>query len=818
MISELIIACIRSRIYFHVFRLIFYRRTCTELPDKLLLIARKKNIRIRQLYSRNAPDEVDMVIPIDGPKSTLALDWCSQTDSVYWTDVGRSEISRAHLNGSNQEHIIQANLIAPTGLALDWATRKLYWTDAGTRRIEVATSDGKLRTMLFWEGLEKPRDIVVNPLDGLMFWTDVGNVPLIESAEMDGSNRRMIVKNDIKWPNGLSIDQANNRLYFVDSGTKTLEYVNFDGSGRRKVIDEGLEHPFGVDIHDRKVYWSDWSTQSVQVADKFSGKNRRTLIANLSDVMDIRVFHRERRPVSTLCGISNGDCSHMCLLNTRGYKCACPIGVKLSTNERTCNDGPSEYIIIAHRIDIRQISLDIDYLIDVVLPLPPMSNTHAVDVDPLTGDIYWSDTLDDVIMKSTSDGSYHQQVIAESIDSVDGLVIDSIGRKIYFTDGGRHTIEVCELNGSNREVLIWKDLGSPRGIAIDYVEGLMFWTDWGAQPKVERAFMDGTRRTKIVQENLVWPNGLAIDRYQKRIYWTDAKMKCIDSSDYDGNNRQKMISDLPHPYGITVSAQYIYWTDWKTTALHRLDKRNISAQQIVRDGLDGLMDIKIINKDVTVMENACGHNNGNCSHLCLRNPKGFSCACPTGTKLKSQKTECEALPENYLLIGLRSGIGRISLDTPDMFDVVLPINGIYGAVVLDYHYNLSRIFYADVNIDVVKSVEMTNPKSTKTIVSSGLLTPNGLAVDWMANNIFWSDHELKVIEVARLDGSCRKVLINSSLSDPRSLIVYPKRGLIFWTDWGNPPRIERSLMDGSEKKIIVSENLGYPTGLAIDFQ
>lgn len=79
-------------------------------------------------------------------------------------------------------------------------------------------------------------------------------------------------------------------------------------------------------------------------------------------------------------------------------------------------------------------------------------------------------------------------------------------------------------------------------------------------------------------------------------------------------------------------------------ALHKIDKQNTSASQIVRDNLEGLMDIKIIEKRTFQMDNACGRNNGNCSHLCLRNPKGFSCACPTGTKLRS-KTECENLPE-----------------------------------------------------------------------------------------------------------------------------------------------------------------------------
>lgn len=41
---------------------------------------------------------------------------------------------------------------------------------------------------------------------------------------------------------------------------------------------------------------------------------------------------------------------------------------------------------------------------------------------------------------------------------------------------------------------------------------------------------------------------------------------------------------------------------------------------------------------------------------------------------------------------------------------------------------------------------------------------------------------------------------------------------IFWSDWGDPARIERCLMDGSGRKQIVHTNLGFPTGLAIDFE
>ena len=38
----------------------------------------------------------------------------------------------------------------------------------------------------------------------------------------------------------------------------------------------------------------------------------------------------------------NGGCSHLCLLNTHGRSCACPTGVKLLSDGRTCEKGMIE--------------------------------------------------------------------------------------------------------------------------------------------------------------------------------------------------------------------------------------------------------------------------------------------------------------------------------------------------------------------------------------------------------------------------------------------------------------------------------------------
>lgn len=76
------------------------------------------------------------------------------------------------------------------------------------------------------------------PLDGLMFWSDWGEEAMIERANMDGTSRVIIASKKLIWPNGLAIDYDQQKLYFVDGGTKTLENMNFDGSSRKVIISE----------------------------------------------------------------------------------------------------------------------------------------------------------------------------------------------------------------------------------------------------------------------------------------------------------------------------------------------------------------------------------------------------------------------------------------------------------------------------------------------------------------------------------------------------------------------------------------------------
>ena len=106
--------------------------------------------------------------------------------------------------------------------------------------------------------------------------------------------------------------------------------------------------------------------------------------------------------------------------------------------------------------------------------------------------------------------------------------------------------------------------------------------------------MDGKMRKTIIKSGLGWPNGITIDAAYERIIWTDAKMERIETADFNGENRAVLVQKLPHPYGVTILGNNLYWTDWEERAIYSSNRKNASNSFAVVDKLQGLMDIKAI--------------------------------------------------------------------------------------------------------------------------------------------------------------------------------------------------------------------------------
>ena len=95
--------------------------------------------------------------------------------------------------------------------------------------------------------------------------------------------------------------------------------------------------------------------------------------------------------------------------------------------------------------------------------------------------------------------------------------------------------------------------------------------------------------------------------------------------------------------------------------------------------------------------------------------------------------------------------------------------------------------------------------SLQTVVESGVAGVEGLAVDWIGENLYWIVSDWDQIEVCDLrrsgdDGggaNRRTVVSGGGMESPRSLALDPRVGLLFWTDWdAAAPRIESCDMSG----------------------
>uniref|UniRef100_A0A8C2PY60 Low density lipoprotein receptor-related protein 6 n=1 Tax=Cyprinus carpio TaxID=7962 RepID=A0A8C2PY60_CYPCA len=782
----------------------------------LLLYANRRDLRLVDA----ARGRGNATVVVSGLEDAAAVDYVYEQGLIYWSDVSEEAIKRTLFNGSapgGVQNTVVSGLASPDGLACDWMGNKLYWTDSETNRIEVSELDGTHRKVLFWQDLDQPRAIALDPARGYMYWTDWGEIPKIERAGMDGTHRSVIIDSEIYWPNGLTLDYELQKLYWADAKFSFIHRSDLDGSRREVVVKGSLPHPFALTLDEDTLFWTDWNTHSIHACLKHTGENSHEIHTNIFSPMDIHVYSQERQPlgVTIPCALKNGGCSHLCLLSPVKpyYQCACPTGVQLLDDNKTCRDGATQLLLLARRTDLRRISLDTPDFTDIVLQTDDIRHAIAIDYDPVEGHIYWTDDEVQAIRRSSLDGSEAQFVVTSQVNHPDGIAVDWIARNLYWTDTGTDRIEVTRLNGSMRKILISEELDEPRAIALDPVAGYMYWTDWGELPKIERAALDGTERLVLVNTSLGWPNGLALDYSERKIYWGDAKTDVIEVMEMDGSGRRVLVDDnLPHIFGFTLLGDYIYWTDWQRRSIERVHKHSLEREVIV-DQLPDLMGIKATYVHQTFGVNPCAHANGGCSHLCLYKPQGVSCACPIGLELMADLSTC-IVPEAFLLFSRHTDIRRISLETNNN-NVAIPLTGVKEASALDFDITDNRIYWTDITLKTISRAFM-NGSALEHVVEFGLDYPEGMAVDWLGKNLYWADTGTNRIEVAKLDGQHRQVLVWKDLDSPRALALDPAEGFMYWTEWGGRPKIDRSAMDGSGRITLVP-NVGRANGLTIDY-
>nr|XP_030710830.1 nidogen-2 isoform X2 [Globicephala melas] len=174
----------------------------------------------------------------------------------------------------------------------------------------------------------------------------------------------------------------------------------------------------------------------------------------------------------------------------------------------------------------------------------------------------------------------------------------------------------------------------------------------------------------------------------------------------------------------------------------------------------------------------------------------------------------------FLLYAQGQQIGHLPLNgTRLQKDTAKTLLSLHGSIVvgIDYDCRERMVYWTDVAGRTISRARLESGAEPETIINSGLISPEGLAIDHFHRTMYWTDSGLDKIERARLDGSERRALFHTDLVNPRAIAVDPIRGNLYWTDWNREaPKIESSSLDGENRRILVNKDIGLPNGLTFD--
>ncbi|XP_016314366.1 low-density lipoprotein receptor-related protein 2 isoform X1 [Sinocyclocheilus anshuiensis] len=206
-----------------------------------------------------------------------------------------------------------------------------------------------------------------------------------------------------------------------------------------------------------------------------------------------------------------------------------------------------------------------------------------------------------------------------------------------------------------------------------------------------------------------------------------------------------------------------------------------------------------------------------CSHKCLNTLGSYLCQCDPEFILEPDGHSCKTAEEPSLLISEQYELLNLGLRSSSIQALIAP--GRKAIFSLDYDRREQRVYWVSLEEESIKYAFHGIKDNIGTIVKG--VKSDSIAIDWMGRNLYWVDGVAGQILAVRLTSSIVEAqnyitVVDKDLHQPRSLVLLPQKGIMFWSEIGGQAQIERSGMDGSDREVVVSRGLERPVSVTVD--
>ncbi|KAL3891079.1 hypothetical protein ACJMK2_003342 [Sinanodonta woodiana] len=751
-------------------------------------------------------------------------------DSNFSIGLSRNNIWTTLHRGLSKDHV---------KLAVDWISHNIYWTDPQYKWIVVQSllgNDTSMHRVLIHDNLDRPQALALDPFQALLFWSDVGKFTNIEVSSLSGSNRKILAFSNLLHPYSITADCAYQQLYFIDVGRQTLETVSYEGKDRKVVFKKTYSYFFEVAVFKDYLYVTDTKYDKLYFVNKTDGKELQTSLSKDGvTYFGVTVFHPDAQNAPAKAHCVSYGCDHICVTKKDGATCLCKDGYTLNQDMRTCSlsseffhrglmfSNKSSICIVDIRV-VTHFSYNPNCVLKIINTLYMVLDTDDREIILANNTGVYSARVDD----------FQLRLMTELSGTISGLAWDGYDRILYWTENNTGRIWRLSRESETAQVFL-EDLKNPRDILILPHERLVYWISDRNGSTIESSRMDRSNHQIVLNSaDLVNPRSLSYDPQTKRIYFlsnSSVGRNYIRYCHLNGSRLVTFVSTNKHLENLEIYKGHLLVTakdDLGTLIMsYSIDMWRLTTSGIF-ENTGNITAIKVFDENFRQNETGpCFALNGDCEQICISKGKSRICECTFGFRLSANGKTCTSDPinDNFMIVIDYTYNYIYQINLTDQSVQGINVQGNFPQRGLTYSHVSGQVIWGTDDSEI--SMMYLNGTGKKLLPlptkDNDNITPIQFAVDYSTGNIYYTGFRGQnafkfesFIGIISPDGKHR-VLI-TGLDEPHGLVVYPSKGLLFYTNKGFNSHLGQANMDGSQSAVLIDIANTWPSDLTVDYK